>query len=80
MCRWTEEEVGPMVNLPLHRHFVGFFNVPVQAPTRGQPFYTPVFRRDVLWYGDVRPSGSPSVRPSVTVFRHFSPTRFDILI
>ena len=27
-------------------------------------FYTPVFRRDVLWYGDVRPSGSPSVRPS----------------
>ena len=26
--------------------------------------YTPVFRRDVLWYGDVRPSGSPSVRPS----------------
>ena len=21
-----------------HRHFVGFFNVPVQAPTRGQPF------------------------------------------
>ena len=28
----------------------------------------------------VRPSGSPSVRPSVTVFRHFSPTCFDILI
>ena len=28
-------------------------------------FYTPVFRRDVLWYGDVRPSGSPSVRPFV---------------
>ena len=27
-------------------------------------FYTPVFRRDVLWYGDVRPSRSPSVRPS----------------
>ena len=26
--------------------------------------YTPVFRRDVLWYSDVRPSGSPSVRPS----------------
>ena len=23
-----------------HRHFVGFLNVPVQAPTRGQPFYT----------------------------------------
>ena len=28
-------------------------------------FYTPVFRRDVLWYGDVRPSGSPSVRPTL---------------
>ena len=36
-------------------------------------FYTPVFRRDVLWYGDVRPSRF-SVRPSVTVFRTFSPT------
>ena len=22
-----------------HRHFVGFFNMPVQAPTRGHPFY-----------------------------------------
>ena len=39
-------------------------------------FYTPVFRRDVLWYGDVRPglrpsvrpSGSPSVRPSIRPF------------
>ena len=30
--------------------------------------------RDVLWYGDVRPSGSPSAR-----FPHFSPTCFDIL-
>ena len=27
-----------------HRHFVGFFNVPVQAPTRGQPFYTVIPR------------------------------------
>ena len=27
-------------------------------------FYTPVFRRDVLWYGDVRPSVRVSVRPS----------------
>ena len=25
-------------------------------------FYTPVFRRDVLWYGDVRPGLRPSVR------------------
>ena len=29
MCRRTEEEVGPTVGLPRHRHFVGFFNVPV---------------------------------------------------
>ena len=28
-------------------------------------FYTPVFRRDVLWYGDVRPSLRPSVRPTL---------------
>ena len=53
-------------------------------------FYTPVFRRDVLWYGDVRPCGSPSVRLSVRPsvrpglhpsarFPHFSPTSFDIL-
>ena len=33
-----------------HRHFVGFFNVPAQAPTRGKPFYgysekPPHFRR-----------------------------------
>ena len=38
-------------------------------------FYTPDFRRDVLWYGDVRlglcPSVHPSVRPTVTVFRIF---------
>ena len=28
-------------------------------------FYTPVFRQDVLWYGDVRPGLRPSVRLSV---------------
>ena len=33
MCRRTEEEIGPTVGLPRHRHFVGFFNVPVLAPT-----------------------------------------------
>ena len=27
-----------------HRHFVGFFNVPVQARTRDQPFYTVIPR------------------------------------
>ena len=39
-------------------------------------FYTPVFRRDVLWYGEVCLSGSPYVSHS---FPHFSPTCFDIL-
>ena len=34
-----EEEVEPTIGLPRHRHFVVFFNVPVQAPTRDQPFY-----------------------------------------
>ena len=31
MCRRTEEEVEvvPTVGLPRHRHFAGFFNVPV---------------------------------------------------
>ena len=54
-------------------------------------FYTPVFRRDVLWYGDVifiRPSSDGtyygmvmSVRPSGSPsgrFPHFSPSPFDI--
>ena len=39
MCRRIEEEVEPTVGLPRHRHFVGFFNVPVQTPTRDPPFY-----------------------------------------
>ena len=46
----------------------------------GCNFYTPVFRRDVLWYGDVRPSVRPGLRPSVRhSFPHFSPTCFEIL-
>ena len=35
-CRRTKE-VGPTVGAPSHRHFVWLSNVPVQAPTRGQP-------------------------------------------
>ena len=31
-----------------HRHFVGFFNVPVQAPTRSYPFYTVIPRNRCL--------------------------------
>ena len=38
MCRRTEEEVVNMVGSQHHRHVVGFFNVPVQALTRGHPF------------------------------------------
>ena len=38
MCWRTEEEVGPMIGLPHHRYFVGFFKVPVQALTWGHPF------------------------------------------
>ena len=39
MCRRTEEEVCPTFELPCHRHCVAFFNVPVQAPPRGNPCY-----------------------------------------
>ena len=34
-----------------HRHFVGFYNVPVQAPTRGHPFYTVIWSSP--WGGGV---------------------------
>ena len=35
MCRRFELRSGSQ----RHRHYVGFINVPVQAPTRSQPFY-----------------------------------------
>ena len=35
-----KKELDLRSGLPRHRHFVGFFNVPVLAPTRDQPFYT----------------------------------------
>ena len=38
---------------------------PLHCPLSCPLFYTPVFRRDVLWYGDVRPGLRPSVRLSV---------------
>ena len=37
MLRRTKD-VGPTVGLPSLRHFVWFFNVPVQVPTQGHPF------------------------------------------
>ena len=33
-----KKKVGPTVGLPRHRHFVGFFNVPGQVPTRSALF------------------------------------------
>ena len=44
MCKRTEEEVDLRLVSHRHRHFVWFFNVPVQAPTRGQPIYTVIPR------------------------------------
>ena len=73
MYRRIEEEVEPTVGIPRHRHFGGFFNVPVQAPTRDPPFYgysekPPHFSRLLrhAWeYGgyslDLNPPGSPNV-------------------
>ena len=34
-----KKKVGHTVGLPCHKNFVGFFNVPAQAPIRGRPFY-----------------------------------------
>ena len=75
------------VNIPL---FVYLDNFPNRESTWNQSvvsclvfcklkccFYTPVFRRDVLWYGDVRLSVRP-VRPSAR-FLHFPHTWFDIM-
>ena len=41
-------------------HTVVFHNHPLD-------FYTPIFRRDVWWYGDVRPGLRPSGSPSARV-------------
>ena len=35
-----KKKYDPRSGSQRHRHFVGFFNVPVLAPTRDQPFYT----------------------------------------
>ena len=75
-----------------HRHFVGFFNVPVQAPTRDPPFYgysekPPHFSRllrHALGYGghilDLTPRvpmGADCINTSkVDLKNTFSPSRF----
>ena len=51
-----------------HRHFAWFLNVPVQAPTRDQPFYPRATRCGwdiVTLCGSVRPSVRPWFRPYV---------------
>ena len=63
MCRRTEEVV-PTVGIPRHWHFVGFSNVQVQAPTRGQPFYgyyknRPISVTFYYAYGDTEDLFSP---------------------
>ena len=72
-----------------HSHFVGFFNVPVQAPTRGHPFYTVIprnrpFSRLLRYPGDTEDTFSlilPSWHvtqmptPTTTSNRHLNPAR-----
>ena len=57
-----------------HRDLHRYLEVFIRQYLHFQYFHTPVFRRDVLWYGDVCQSGSPSAS-----FPHFPPTFFDIL-
>ena len=42
--------------------YINFLPLP-RPPFGASSFYTPVFRRDVLWYGDVRPGLRPTLRP-----------------
>ena len=39
-CAGGQKKLGLRPGSQRHRHFVGFFNVPVLAPTREYPFYT----------------------------------------
>ena len=41
---WEVIVTGQRSGSQRHRHFVGLFNVPVQAPTRDHPFYTVIPR------------------------------------
>ena len=54
------------LNIFKHCH-LGYLNLKIYSPIN---FYTPVFRRDVLWYGAVRPSVRSSVRPTVSTKKH----------
>ena len=58
-----------------HDFVLMYYRLSLSVVTLRQFLYA---RRDVLWYGDVRPSVRPSGSPSAR-FPHFSPTCFDIL-
>ena len=74
MCKRIEEEVEPQSGSQRHRHFVGFFNVPVHAPTRATLSYgysEPKLPHLVPCYDTLgirrtyyrKPPGSPRVQP-----------------
>ena len=54
----------PLLTLVAFSHMfdsiLQFFSQKIKSKLELCTFYTPVFRRDVLWYGDVRPSVRPS--------------------
>ena len=66
--------LGLIVNLNVKSFYIECqsLNLNVNKYIKGN-FYTPVFRRDVLWYGDVRPSGSPSDSPRPTLRQSVRP-------
>ena len=46
---WISSSTCTYGRAPNARHLVGFFNVPVEPPTLGQPFYTVVSRNRPIW-------------------------------
>ena len=61
-----------------HRHFVGFFNVPIQAPTRNQPFHTDTSPQLVAFYDTLgirrtRSRLNPQALTGVCCIRYISP-------
>ena len=46
---WLKKKLDLQSGSQHHRHFVGFFNVPIQAPTQDQPFYTVILTHRPKW-------------------------------
>ena len=61
-----------------HRHFVGFFNMPFQAPTQNNPFYIRLFRETALFSRLLRHAGDTedtfSTPPPSSKSKHDRPT------